>query len=148
MRRVVAQGTFDILHPGHLHYLTEAKSRGDRLDVIVARAENVTHKPKPIISDHQRCEMVAALDPVDAAHLGHTEDFFVPIREIDPDVIVLGHDQHHDEKTLTGMLADEEINCEVTRASARNPDTDAEVEDRDELLSAGRIITRICERRC
>ena len=100
MKRVVAQGTFDILHPGHLHYLTDAKSMGDRLYVIVARSENVTHKAKPIVPDRQRREMVAALDPVDDARLGHTEDFFVPIRDIDPDVIVLGHDQHHDEGTL------------------------------------------------
>ncbi|TKR25295.1 adenylyltransferase/cytidyltransferase family protein [Natronomonas salsuginis] len=144
MKQVVAQGTFDLLHPGHLHYLTDAKSYGDRLDVIVARAENVTHKPKPIVPDRQRLEMVNALDPVDDARLGHLEDFFVPIREIDPDVIVLGHDQHHDEETLSGMLAAEGIDCSVVRASARDPDPESE----GELLSTGRIIDRICDRRC
>jgi len=144
MRRVVAQGTFDILHPGHLHYLSEAKSHGDRLDVIVARSENVTHKPKPVVPDRQRCEMVAALDPVDDARIGHTEDFFVPIHKIDPDVIVLGHDQHHDEETLAGLLAENGIDCEVVRASARDVESDGE----SELLSTGRIIDRVCERRC
>jgi FAD synthetase len=142
MRRVVAQGTFDLLHPGHLHYLEDAKSRGDRLHVIVARSENVTHKPKPVVPDRQRREMVAALDPVDAARLGHVTDFLVPIRDIDPDVIVLGHDQHHDEETLAGLLAEEGIDCDVVRASARDADPDAE------LLSTGRIIDRVCERRC
>lgn len=142
MRRVVAQGTFDLLHPGHLHYLNDAKSRGDRLDVIVARSENVTHKPKPVVPDRQRREMVAALDPVDDARLGHIEDFFVPIREIGPDVIVLGHDQHHDEGTVAGLLAEEGIDCDVVRASARDADPDAE------LLSTGRIIDRVCEHRC
>lgn len=142
MRRVVAQGTFDLLHPGHLHYLNDAKSRGDRLDVIVARSENVTHKPKPVVPDRQRREMVAALDPVDDARIGHTEDFFVPIREIGPDIIVLGHDQHHDEGTVAGLLAEEGIDCDVVRASARDADPDAE------LLSTGRIIDRVCEHRC
>ncbi len=142
MRRVVAQGTFDLLHPGHLHYLRDAKSMGDRLYVIVARGENVTHKAEPIVPDRQRLEMVAALDPVDDARLGHTDDFFVPIREIDPDVIVLGHDQHHDEETLSGLLADAGIDCEIERASARDPETAGE------LLSTGRIIDRVCERRC
>jgi len=142
MRRVVAQGTFDLLHPGHLHYLEDAKAHGDRLHVIVARSGNVTHKPKPVVPDRQRREMVAALDPVDDARLGHTEDFFVPIREIDPDVIVLGHDQHHDERTLDGLLAEEGIDCDVARASARDADPEAE------LLSTGRIIDRVCERRC
>ncbi len=142
MRRVVAQGTFDLLHPGHLQYLSDAKAMGDRLSVIIARSENVTHKAKPIVPDRQRREMVAALDPVDEAVLGHTEDFFVPIREIDPDVIVLGHDQYHDEERLSEQLATEGIECEIARASARTPKTD------DEILSTGRIIDRICERRC
>ena len=62
MTRVLAQGTFDVLHPGHLHYLEEAAAMGETLHVIVARSDNVTHKP----------------EPVDEARLGHTEDFFVP----------------------------------------------------------------------
>jgi len=140
--RVVAQGTFDLLHPGHLHYLSEAKSMGEKLHVIVARSENVTHKAPPVVPDRQRRDVVGALDPVDEAHLGHTEDFFVPVREIDPDVIVLGHDQHHDEATLAGMLEEEGIDCEVARASARDPRYE------DEVLSTGRIIDRVCDRRC
>ena len=142
MRRVVAQGTFDLLHPGHLHYLEEARSMGDELHVIVSRSENVTHKEQPVVPDRQRRDVIAALDPVDEARLGDTEDFFVPVRDIDPDVIVLGHDQHHDEETLAGMLAEEGIDCEVARASARDPRYD------DEILSTGRIIDRICDQRC
>ncbi|MEF8777362.1 MAG: adenylyltransferase/cytidyltransferase family protein [Natronomonas sp.] len=142
MRRVVAQGTFDLLHPGHLAYLRDAKSMGDRLTVIIARSENITHKTDPIIPGPQRREMVAALDPVDEARLGHTEDIFVPIREIDPDVIVLGHDQHHDEARLAEQLAAEGVDCEVARAPAREPTDDKEV------LSTGRIIDRICDHRC
>jgi FAD synthetase len=37
MVRILATGTFDILHPGHLRYLSEAKELGDELYVIVAR---------------------------------------------------------------------------------------------------------------
>jgi FAD synthetase len=140
MTRVVAQGTFDILHPGHLHYLGEAAALGEKLHVIVARSDNVTHKPEPIVPEAQRREMVAALAPVDEARLGHTEDFFVPVRAIDPDVIVLGHDQHHDEETLAAMLAEEGLDCRVARASAR--------EGEETILSTGRIIERICLERC
>ena len=142
MRRAVAQGTFDLLHPGHLHYLEEAADMAGELHVIVARSDNVTHKPEPVVPDDQRREMVAALEAVDEARLGHTEDFFVPIRDIDPDVIVLGHDQHHDEGALSAMLEEEGIDCAVARASARDGDGD------DELLSTGRIIEQVCERRC
>ncbi|MFD1634510.1 adenylyltransferase/cytidyltransferase family protein [Haloplanus ruber] len=140
MTAVVAQGTFDILHPGHVHYLSDAAAMGDRLHVIVARGENVTHKPKPILSDGQRRRMVAALDVVDEAHLGHPEDIFVPIERIDPDVIVLGYDQHHDEEHLQSALRSRGIDCRVDRASAR----DAPAE---ELSSTGHIVDRIVERR-
>jgi FAD synthetase len=138
---VIAQGTFDILHPGHLHYLTDAASMGDELHVIVARRSNVTHKEPPILPDRQRRDMVASLDPVDEAHLGHPEDIFVPIERIQPDLIVLGFDQHHDDDAIRGALADRGIDCDVRRASAREPRYE------DELLSTGRIVDRILDER-
>lgn len=141
LTRVVAQGTFDILHPGHLHYLEDAATMGEQLHVIVARSENVTHKQPPILPDRQRVEMVDALHPVDEAHLGHPDDIFVPIEEIDPDVIVLGHDQHHDEGAIADALATRGLDCAVRRASAREPNFDGE------LLSTGRIIDRILQQR-
>jgi FAD synthetase len=138
---VIAQGTFDILHPGHLHYLTDAKAMGDELHVIVARRSNVTHKEPPILPDRQRRDMVAALDPVDEAHLGHAEDIFVPIERIQPDLIVLGFDQHHDDDAIRQALADRGIDCAVRRASARDPRYEGE------LLSTGRIVDRILDER-
>jgi FAD synthetase len=140
MRRVVAQGTFDILHPGHVHYLREAKTMGDRLHVIVARETNVTHKPAPVVPERQRVEMVEALDPVDHARLGDPDDIFVPIEDIDPAIIALGHDQHHDSEKLEAQLAERGLDCAVERVSGREADT-------DELLSSGRIIDRILEQR-
>ena len=140
-RTVVAQGTFDLLHPGHLHYLREAKAMGDELHVIVARRSNVTHKSPPVLPDRQRRDMVSALGVVDEARLGHPEDIFVPIHEIDPDVIVLGHDQHHDEDALRTALDARGIDCEVARASARAPAYDGE------LLSTGDIVDRVLDER-
>ncbi|AWB27674.1 adenylyltransferase/cytidyltransferase family protein [Halococcoides cellulosivorans] len=140
MSTVIAQGTFDLLHPGHLHYLREAATMGDSLVVIVARRSNVTHKPDPVVPDAQRREMVAALDPVDDAILGHETDIFVPIERIEPSVIVLGYDQHHDEADLEAALVERGIDCRVERASPR------EHHD-DELLSTGDIVDRILDRR-
>jgi len=139
--RVVAQGTFDLLHPGHVHYLSDAAGMGETLHVIIARSENVTHKEPPVIPDEQRREMVAALKPVDEAHLGHPEDIFVPIERIDPDVIALGYDQHHDEEKLGRALGERGIDCEIRRASPLERD------DPDRLLSTGRIIDRILAER-
>jgi FAD synthetase len=140
MSRVVAQGTFDILHPGHVHYLREAKAMGEQLHVIVARARNVTHKPDPIVPEPQRVEMVEALDPVDHARLGDPEDIFVPIEAIDPSVIALGHDQHHDIEKLEAQLADRGIDCAVERVSGREA-------GENELLSSGRIIEKAIRER-
>jgi len=140
-RRVVAQGTFDILHPGHLHYLRDAASMGDELHVIVARADNVTHKEPPVLPDRQRRDMVDALGVVDDARMGHPEDIFVPIRELSPDVIALGYDQHHDADRIRAALDERGLDCEVRRASARDPAYDGE------LLSTGRIVDRILDER-
>jgi len=141
MTLVVAQGTFDILHPGHLHYLRDARAMGEELHVIVARTSNVTHKEPPVVPDRQRVAMVDALDPVDEAHLGHPEDIFVPIEDLRPDVIALGHDQHHDDAALEEALSERGIDCEVRRASQREAEYDGE------LLSTGQIIDRILEER-
>ncbi|WP_227354689.1 FAD synthase [Haladaptatus salinisoli] len=142
MTHVLAQGTFDILHPGHVHYLRDAAAMGDRLSVIVARRENVTHKQPPILPNRQRRDLVGALEVVDHARVGHSEDIFVPIEELDPDIIALGYDQHHDDAAIEAELDRRGIDCEVRRASPLDPD------DAEELLSTGRIIDRICEERC
>ena len=141
MKRSVAQGTFDILHPGHVHYLREAAELAAELHVIVARSSNVTHKAEPIIPDEQRVEMVGAFDPVDHARLGHPDDIFVPIEKIDPDVILLGHDQHHDEDAIEDELAQRGIDCDVRRGTRRERQYD------DELLSSGQIAKKIIEKR-
>jgi len=139
--RAVAQGTFDLLHPGHVHYLREAADFADELHVIVARDPNVTHKESPVLPARQRRDVVGAIDAVDEAHLGHESDIFVPIERINPDTIVLGYDQHHDESALDSALAERGIDCEVARAGPREPKYD------EEILSTGQIVDRILERR-
>ncbi|CQH52528.1 FAD synthase [Halobacterium hubeiense] len=141
MRRVVAQGTFDLIHPGHIHYLEDAAAMGDELHVIVARRENVTHKEPPVLPNRQRRDVVAALDAVDKARVGHESDIFAPIEDIDPDVIALGFDQHHDDDAIEAELAERGVDCSVERASAREKRYDGE------LLSTGTIIDRILEQR-
>jgi cytidyltransferase-related domain len=113
--RVVATGTFDILHPGHLYYLEESRKLGDELSVIVARDANVKHKPRPILPEDQRLRMVRALRPVDHALLGDLHDMFRPIAEIRPDIITLGFNQHFDEERLRQRLRDRGLDADVVR---------------------------------
>ncbi|MHB9287872.1 adenylyltransferase/cytidyltransferase family protein [Halobacteriales archaeon Cl-PHB] len=140
MTTVVAQGTFDLVHPGHVHYLEEAAAMGDELHVIIARDPNVTHKPDPILSAEQRRQTVAGLAAVDEAVLGHPEDVFVPLDRIEPDLIVLGHDQHHDEAALSSALEAHGHDCRVERASRY--DADASV-----VCSSSTIVERILDQR-
>ncbi|QZA88839.1 FAD synthase [Salinarchaeum sp. IM2453] len=140
MTTVLAQGTFDILHPGHLHYLREAAAEGNELHVVVARSTNVTHKQPPILSGSQRREMVGALEMVDEAHLGHPEDPLQMVEKVNPDIIVLGHDQHHNVDRIEQGVKRRGFDCEVKRASPRDP-TD------DEILSSRKIIQQILDER-
>jgi FAD synthetase len=115
IRRVVATGTFDILHPGHIYYLEESRKLGDELWVIVARDANVKHKPHPIIPEEHRLQMVAALKPVSHAILGDKTDMFRPIQEIKPAVITIGFNQHFDESKLRQQLGERGMTPEIVR---------------------------------
>jgi FAD synthetase len=115
VKKVVATGTFDILHPGHLFYLGESKKFGDELWVIVARERNVVHKPRPIIPEGQRLRMISCLRCVDHAVLGDIEDIFRPIVEIDPEVVTLGFNQKFSEEQLVSQMRERGIRANVVR---------------------------------
>ena len=138
MKRIVATGTFDILHPGHLYYLEQSKKLGDELTVIVARDVNVKHKPKPIIPEAQRRRMVAALRCVDHAILGDETDMFRPITEIRPDIITIGFNQHFDEESLRRQLIARKIPAEIVRIGKYGD---------DDLCSSRLVVKRIVEQR-
>ena len=141
MRTVLATGTFDLLHPGHVHYLRESAAHGDELVVIVARESMVSHKDAPVVPEEQRREMVDALEAVDRAVLGSEDSIFEPLHEIRPDVVTLGHDQHYDDDDLRDELRERGFDADVVRVSARE-------EREKEILSTSRIVERIVEERC
>ncbi|MCL4333251.1 MAG: FAD synthase [Candidatus Thermoplasmatota archaeon] len=97
MVRVLATGVFDILHPGHVHFLTEAKKLGDELVVVVAR-DSVAKRMKrlPFIPENIRVAMVASLKPVDRAILGVEGNIYDILSDIRPDIVALGYDQEFD----------------------------------------------------
>ena len=137
-RRVVATGTFDILHPGHLYYLSESKKLGDELWVIVARDANVKFKPRPIVPEEQRRAMIAALKPVDHAILGDPDDMFRPIEEIRPDIITLGFNQYFNEEKLKNQLKERNLPAQVVRIGRY---------EGGDLASSRLIVQRIIEAR-
>jgi FAD synthetase len=99
--KVMATGTFDILHPGHGIYLEESKKLGgedSELYVVVARDVTVKKRKRvPIVGEQQRLELVKMLKPVTDAYLGDANgDVFKIVHEINPDIITVGADQNHD----------------------------------------------------
>lgn len=121
MVRVLATGTFDILHPGHLLYLEEAKKLGDELFVIVARDTTVRkYKRSPIIPEEQRLRMVSALKVVDKAMLGSAGDMYEPLYSIKPDIIALGYDQGFNEEALEKELRERGFHSKVIRIKEHN----------------------------
>jgi len=139
IRRVVATGTFDLLHPGHIYYLEESKKLGDELWVIVARDLNVKHKPRPIIPEEQRLAMIASLRPVDHAILGDKTDMFRPIEEIHPAVITIGFNQLFNEEKLREQLTARNLSPEIVRIG-KYADS--------ELCSSRKVVQEIVAKRC
>lgn len=117
MTRVMAQGRFDLIHPGHIHYLQESKALGDELYVVIARDARLDDEP--VMGEEARRLVVEALKPVDKALLGSEEDIFVSVERVDPAVITLGHDQPYDAGTLRERLDDHGFQgIEVVRIDA------------------------------
>ena len=92
---VLTNGCFDILHPGHIRYLQQAKALGDRLVILVNSDDSVKRLkgPERPVNDLQyRMEMLAALECVDWV-LSFEGD--TPKQEIDyllPDILAKGGD--------------------------------------------------------
>ncbi|MEM0127639.1 MAG: adenylyltransferase/cytidyltransferase family protein [Thermoplasmatales archaeon] len=118
MTRVLATGVFDILHPGHVHYLTESKKLGDELIVVVAR-DSVAEKMKhlPLIPENVRVKMVEALKPVDKAILGLEGNIYDILPVVKPDIVTLGYDQNFDAEEIVREAKKRGIDLKVVRIS-------------------------------
>ena len=125
MIKVMAFGSFDILHEGHKHYLMEAKGYGDYLIVVVARDENILRFKgrKPRNDENHRLGEIKKLDFVDEAVLGHKEDILEVLEEFNPDVICLGYDQRTVEtEQLKRELEKRNLKAKVVRAKPYRED--------------------------
>ncbi len=123
MTRVMASGVFDILHPGHLRYLQEAKDLGDELVVVVATDATVRRrKHEPITPENMRLELISALRMVDNAYLGNDGDMFGVVERIRPDIIALGYDQDFEEGKIEKAMAERGLSVKVVRLSHHGED--------------------------
>jgi D-beta-D-heptose 7-phosphate kinase / D-beta-D-heptose 1-phosphate adenosyltransferase len=101
---VVTNGCFDILHPGHVRYMQQAKALGDRLIVLVNSDESVRRlkgPERPINSLAHRMEMLAALGCVDWVAAFEQDTPKQAIEQLLPDILVKGGD-YADITTIAG----------------------------------------------
>jgi len=91
--------------------------------VVVATDATVRkEKHEPITPEKMRLELVQALKPVDRAFLGKEGDMFEIVKEVSPDIIVLGYDQAFDEKKLEAELVKRGVKARVVRLSKYGED--------------------------
>jgi FAD synthetase len=135
-KRVLASGAFELLHPGHVRFLAEAKrlgGGGSRLIVVVARDETIRRRKgrEPILGEEARKEMVSMLKPVDEAILGHVPFSFEKVmEEVKPDMVVFGYDQEDLMREFMRFIESRRLSVEVVRLgkfSSQEPSSTSEL---------------------
>jgi FAD synthetase len=117
MKKVMVFGTFDILHPGHIFFLRQAKKYGDYLIVCLARRDTVK-KVKghfPHHSEADRRMLLKAVKYADKVVFGSKKNYHHQILLQKPQIIVLGYDQKYFTKKLQEKLAKKGLNVKIIR---------------------------------
>lgn len=94
-RVVFTNGVFDLLHPGHVRYLREARALGDLLLVGINSDDSVRRikgPERPVNPEHERAEVLLGLVSVDAVVVFDEDDPHAIITAIQPDILVKGSD--------------------------------------------------------
>jgi len=122
---VLAGGVFDIIHPGHINTLNDAKKLGDVLVVVVATDKTAIKmkRRKPLHNAKLRQELVSSLIMVDLCIVGDEEDIFKTVDLVKPQIIVLGYDQAHQEKFIIDGCKKKNLDVRVARLESPIPET-------------------------
>lgn len=95
LKIVFTNGCFDLLHPGHIAYLEEAKALGDKLIVAInsdSSVERLKGAGRPIYILSDRVQMLSSLTFVDLVVTFETDTPLALIEKIQPHVLVKGGD--------------------------------------------------------
>ena len=134
MKTVMVNGTFDVLHPGHIALLNSARSYGDHLIVAIdtdRRVKELKGEQRPINCQTDRKVMLSNLKAVDIVEFfDNTEELVKLMQLYKPDVYVKGSDWKHDTQSTAHRYCKEVIYY-----------------DRIEPYSSTKIIQHIADRR-
>ncbi|MBX4191287.1 MAG: FAD synthase [Candidatus Doudnabacteria bacterium] len=123
MKRVMVFGVFDLLHPGHVAFLKQAKKLGKFLVVSVARDKNVKRIKKniPVFDQTERIKHVKDLKIANKVVLAGEKDPWPHILKEKPDVIALGYDQKDYVEDLKQELQKRKLGIKVIRLKPFRP---------------------------
>lgn len=122
---IMAFGTFDFFHAGHENYLKQARALGDELIVVIARDETVkkVKGKNPLYNERKRLRDVQACPHVSRAVLGNSDDKYRVIKKYLPHVLALGYDQYVFTYGLQNYIIKENLEVEIVRLKAFEPET-------------------------
>ncbi|MEI6478694.1 MAG: adenylyltransferase/cytidyltransferase family protein [bacterium] len=123
-KTILAFGTFDIIHPGHLHFLKEAKKLGD-LVISVASDESVVARKikRPSKNTKERIKEIKALGISNRIIKGDTKlNNWSVIKKIVPDIIAIGYDQTELQKALKKIKKEFGFKFSIKKISSKEPE--------------------------
>jgi D-beta-D-heptose 7-phosphate kinase / D-beta-D-heptose 1-phosphate adenosyltransferase len=97
---VFTNGVFDLVHPGHIRYLRQARSMGDLLIIAInsdASVRRIKGDKRPLLPEHERARILASFEMVDYVTVFDEDTPLEIINRIQPDVLVKGGDYSLDE---------------------------------------------------
>lgn len=96
MKKVFVNGTFDILHPGHMKLITFASNCGDYLKIAIdsdKRVKQLKGETRPINNEITRSTMLFHVKGVDEVSIfDNEEDLIETVRTYEPDIMIVGSD--------------------------------------------------------
>lgn len=95
-KNIFVNGTFDILHLGHIKLFQYAKSLGTKLHVAIdsdVRVRELKGKSRPVNSQDERQAMLQAIKYIDSVYIFDTSDALEElIKRLEPDIMMVGSD--------------------------------------------------------
>jgi FAD synthetase len=113
-KKVLCGGVFGLIHPGHCHFLQQARKLGDELVVVVA-SDRTAEKAgkKNVFPAKERAAMVGSISFVSRAVVGDEKDMSLVIKKEKPAIIAVGYDQDMDAVADAVMKAG--VRCTIVR---------------------------------
>jgi cytidyltransferase-like protein len=124
LKVVMMGGAFEIIHPGHVLALSEARRLGNTLVVVIATDGSVERNKgrAPVTDQATRVGLVSSLRLVDLALPGNKGSIYDILLRIRPDVVALGYDQRHSGEEIEREAAKRGLRVRAARLGTTVPD--------------------------